>query len=227
MLSILKKHSILYVEDEPEIQANIAEYLGNYFTEIHLASDGQEALDQYNKYHPDVLLLDINLPKVEGLTVAKEIREQDDSVKIIMLTAFTEKEKLLKATELKLTKYLIKPVPPKEFKATLEMLANELMSNPSHFLHLSEDCIWDSDQEQLIHNNRPIVLAEKEHRLLKLFINRKGKLVSYEKIMLAVWEDAFDREISIDSVKNQVSQLRKKLPRGCIASVYGEGYTLK
>ncbi len=227
MLSILKKYSILYVEDEPEIQANIAEYLGNFFNEIHLASDGQEALDQYNKYHPDVLLLDINLPKVDGLNVAQEIRQQDASVKIIMLTAFTEKEKLLKATELKLTKYLIKPVPPKEFKATLETLAHELMSDPSHFLQLSEGCIWDSNLEQLSQNNDLIVLAEKEHRLLKLFISFKGKSVSYEKIIAVVWEDAFDREISIDSVKNQVSQLRKKLPCDCIVSVYGEGYILK
>ncbi len=227
MLSILKKHSILYVEDEPEIQANIAEYLSNYFADIYLASDGQEALDQYNKYHPDVLLLDINLPKVDGLSVAKQIREQDDSVKIIMLTAFTEKEKLLKATELKLTKYLIKPVPPKEFKETLATLADELMNNYSRFLNLSDNCIWDISLEQLSHDNNLVGLAEKEHRLLKLFISLKGKSVSYEKIMASVWEDAFDREISIDSVKNQVSQLRKKHPHDCIASVYGEGYILK
>ncbi len=227
MLSVLKNHSILYVEDEPEIQANIAEYLGNYFSNIHLASDGKEALEKYKKHHPDVMLLDINLPKIDGLSVAKEIREQDNNVKIVMLTAFTEKEKLLKATELKLTKYLIKPVPPKEFKATLEMLATELMNNPSRFLNLSNDYIWNRDQEQLSHKTITINLAEKEHRLLKLFISFKGKLVSYEKIMTAVWEDAFDREISIDSVKNQVSQLRKKLPPDCIASVYGEGYTLK
>jgi len=227
MLTILKKHTILYVEDEPEIQANIAEYLSNFFTDVHLASDGKEALEQYNKYHPDVLLLDINLPKIDGLNVAKEIRDQDSNVKIIMLTAFTEKEKLLRATELKLTKYLIKPVSPKEFKATLEMLAHELMNNPSRYLSLSDYTVWDRDQEQLSHNDEPVNLAIKEHRLLKLFISFKGKLVSYEKIMSNVWDDAYDKDLSIDSVKNQVSQLRKKLPEGCIASVYGEGYTLK
>jgi len=227
MHHILKNHSILYVEDEPEIQSNIAEYLGNYFSNVYLAANGEEALEQYYKYHPDVLLLDINLPKLDGLSVAKEVREKDHSVKIIMLTAFTEKEKLLKATELKLTKYLIKPVPPKEFKETLEILAQELINNPSRYLNLSDCYTWDREQEQLNLNDSLVNLTEKEHRLLKLFIVNKSKTISYEKIMVEVWEDAFEREISIDSVKNQVSQLRKKLPAGCVASVYGEGYVLK
>ena len=227
MIHILKKHSILYVEDEPEIQANIAEYLGNYFGRIHLASDGKEALNQYNKHHPDALLLDINLPSIDGLSVAQEVRKNDPSIKIIMLTAFTEKEKLLKATELRLTKYLIKPVAPKIFKETLNLLASELMNNPTRFLKLCTDFTWDIEQEQLSKEGVQIVLAEKEHRLLKLFIHHKGKSLRYENIMSAVWDDAFDREISIDSVKNQVSQLRKKIPNVSISSIYGEGYILK
>ena len=227
MLSILKNHSILYVEDEPEIRANIAEYLGNFFGKIHLASDGKEALTQYNKHHPDVLLLDINLPNLDGLSVAQEVRQQDSTIKIIMLTAFTEKEKLLKATELKLTKYLIKPVAPKVFKETLNTLATELMNNPSRFLRLCDEYTWDIEQEQLSQDGKNIVLSEKEHRLIKLFINHKGRSIRYEKIISAVWDDAFVREISIDSVKNQVSQLRKKIPNICISSIYGEGYIFK
>lgn len=227
MISILKRHSILYVEDEQEIQANIAEYLGNYFGNVYLASDGKEAINQYNRHHPDVLLLDINLPNIDGLTVATKVRKHDPDVKIIMLTAFTEKEKLLKATELKLTRYLIKPVAPKNFKETLNILASELMNNPSRFLKLSDGCTWDIDQEQLSLEGEQVILAEKEHRLLKLFISNKGNPIRYEKIVTTVWDDAFDREISIDSVKNQVSQLRKKIPNLCITSIYGEGYILK
>lgn len=227
MISVLKKHSILYVEDEPEIHKNIAEYLGYYFGTVHLASDGQEALNQYHTHHPDVLLLDINLPNIDGLTVAQEIRKSDLSIRIIMLTAFTEKEKLLKAIELNLTKYLIKPVPPKEFKETLKILSCELMNNPSRFLTLSEHLIWDIEQKQLSLKGKHLVLTEKEQRLLKVFIRHKGVPVNYEKIVIAVWDNADDREISIDSIKRQVSQLRKKIPNICITNVYGEGYILR
>lgn len=149
MLSILKKHTILYVEDEPEIQANISEYLQNFFSFVALADDGDMALEQYKKYRPDVMLLDINLPKRDGLSVAEEIRRKDKDVKIVMLTAFTEKEKLLKATELKLTKYLVKPVPPKLFKEVLELLALELTKNPSRYINLNECYVWDRAQECL------------------------------------------------------------------------------
>jgi len=227
MIHILKKYSILYVEDEPEIQANIAEYLGNHFGTVHLAPDGKEALNQYNKHRPDVLLLDINLPHIDGLTVAEEIRQNDPNIKIIMLTAFTEKEKLLKATELKLTKYLIKPVAPKVFKETLTILASELINNPSRFLTLSDHFTWDKEQEKLSRDGQHVLLTEKEQRLLKLFISNKGKPVRYEKIIVTVWDNTFDRDISIDSVKNQVSQIRKKVPGIAITSIYGEGYILK
>ncbi|MCK5828802.1 MAG: response regulator transcription factor [Methylococcales bacterium] len=227
MLSILKKKSILYVEDDPEIQANIAEYLDNFFAKIYLASNGLEALEQYKKYRPDVLILDINLPNIDGLSVAKEIRQHDQAIKIIMLTAYTEKDKLLKATELKLTKYLTKPVPPKVFKETLHVLAEELKCNPSQFLSLRDNYIWDKEQETLSYHDHQVDLTEKEFRLLKLFITHKSSVINYEKITMALWEDSFNRDISIDSIKNQVSHLRKKLPEGCIDSVYGEGYILK
>ncbi len=226
MISMLKKHSIVYVEDEPEIQRNIAEYLENYFGKVHLASDGQEALNQYSTHRPDVLLLDINLPNIDGLTVAKKIRENDSAIKIIMLTAFTEKEKLLKAIELKLTKYLIKPVAPKFFKETLEVLSTELIDHPSQFLKLSDYLIWDKEQEQLTFEGNKVMISEKNQRLLKLFIHYKGKPISYEKITTTVWDNSYHLDISIDSIKNQVCQLRKKIPSLRITSVYGEGYIL-
>lgn len=226
MLSLLKNHSILYVEDEPEIQANIAEYLESYFASVLVANDGKEGLSLYEKHHPDVLLLDINLPYISGLEMAKEIRQKDQDVKIVMLTAYTEKIQLLRATELKLTKYLIKPVTPKLFKETMELIAQELRKNPSRFVNLSINCVWNKKEETLYVEDIQIALTNKEQRLLKLLIEKKGSTISYEDIMIAVWDDAFDTNISLDSIKNQISHLRKKLPKDCIDTVYGKGYML-
>jgi len=227
MVSLLKEHSILYVEDEPKIRMSIEEYLNSYFGIVYLASDGKEALTLYEKHHPDVLLLDINLPFLSGLEVAQEVRKKDQTVKIVLLTAHTNAEMLLLATELKLTKYLIKPIAPKLFRGAMELLAQELRQNPSRFINLSKNCIWDIQQEALRIDDVPLSLLEKEHRLLVLLIQHRGSAVSYEDIMVYVWDDAFDKDISLDSVKNQVSHLRKKLPSGCIDSVYGKGYILK
>jgi DNA-binding response OmpR family regulator len=215
------------VEDEPKIQANIIEYLESYFGTVYVASEGKEALALYEEHHPDALLLDINLPFLSGLEVAKHVRKKDQTVKIVMLTAHTEKEKLLAATELKLTKYLIKPIAPKLFKETMELLAQELRQNPSRFINLASNCTWNKEQEVLRIDDVPVVLTEKEHRLLKLLLEHKGFAVSNEDIMVSVWEDAFNKDISLDSIKNQISHLRKKLPNDCIDSVYGKGYLLK
>ena len=227
MTKILKNYSILYVEDEPIIQQNIREYLESYFDKVYVASDGKEALVLYYAHCPDVMLLDINLPYVSGLEVAKQIRQENASIKIIMLTAYTDTEKLLAATELKLTKYLVKPIEPKLFKETMLYLSKELLANPVDFVYVALNCTWHKKEEVLYVDKVPVDLSEKEHRLFKLLLEHKGSTVGYEDIMLAVWEDAFDKEISLDSIKNQVLHLRKKLPENCINTVYGQGYILK
>lgn len=217
----------MYVEDEPEIQKNIAEYLSNYFDQIHLADNGEDALDSYYRYRPDVLLLDINLPDIDGLTIAKKIREKDQTTRIVMLTAFTEQEKLLRATELKLTKYLVKPVVPKVFKEMLVLLAKELVERTKTIVRLRDGYVWNLEHARLSNIQGEVSLTDKEYRLLRLFIEHKGKTVSYERISYHVWDSGYNKDVSLDSIKNQVSQLRKKLPNNSIASVYGEGYLLK
>jgi len=116
---------------------------------------------------------------------------------------------------------------PKAFKEALNLLAEELLRNPSRFLVLNDSCIWDKRKQQCSIKNDVINLSEKETRLLKLFIDNIGKVVRSEKIITTLWDDAIEREISTDSVKNQVSKLRKKLPKGCIYNVYAEGYSFK
>ena len=226
MLETLKNHSILYVEDEPKIQVLIEKYLKHFFKTVYVASTGIEALERYEEYHPDVMLLDIDLPLRSGLEVAQDIRKTNKSIKIIMLTAYADQEKLLLATELRLTKYLIKPLDPKYFKEVMHLLAQELMEDSPQWIHIASHCIWDSMHETLNIENKLIPLTQKEQHLFKLLVKHKGTSVSYEDIMIAVWEDAFEKDISIDAVKILVSRIRKKLPEKCITSVYGKGYIL-
>ena len=227
MKELLKNYTILYVEDEPNIQKNMAEYLEGYFKTVYLASDGKEGLDQYQTHRPDVLMLDIDLPLMDGLTLAKTIRQSDKNVSILMLTAFTDQEKLLAATELKLLKYLIKPIDLIDFQNTLDLLARELVETASDILSLGEAYTWDTIEQKLLHNGRVLMLTSKEQQLMKLLANRQHKSISFEDIMAYVWADEFDREVSVNCVKNIVSDLRKKLPKDAIKNVYGTGYMLQ
>jgi DNA-binding response OmpR family regulator len=109
----------------------------------------------------------------------------------------------------------------------LTVLAKELTESTKKLIRLGDGFVWNLEQASLSNAQGEISLADKEYRLLRLLVEHKGKTVSYERISYHVWENTNDRDISQDSIKNQVSQLRKKLPASCINSVYGEGYILK
>jgi len=226
-MTILKEHTILYVEDEPNIQKNMKEYLDGYFKRVYTASDGLEGLQLYETYRPDVLMLDIDLPKMDGLSLARAIREHDKSVSIIMLTAFTDKEKLLKATELKLVKYMVKPLDLLEFRETLRRLVDELGLAKRDLLHLGSTYFWDHQHQQLFEKEQEVALTSKEQNTLALLIKHRSCSVSFEEIIATVWADEYSRDVSYNCVKNVITSLRKKLPKERIKNVYGQGYSLQ
>jgi len=226
MKNILKAFTILYAEDDKAVQGSVVEYLSRYFREVHVANDGKEALALYKDVKVDVLLLDIDMPYLDGLSFAKIVRENNKEIPIVMITAFTDTDKLLKATELNLSKYLVKPVEPKAFKEVLEKVAELLHSSSKGYVELKENFSWDKERKELLKGSTLVELTTKEQILLSLLANRKGEAVLFTDIMALVWEDDFDAEISIESVKFQVSMLRKKLPKDSIKNVYGKGYVL-
>ncbi|HIP52187.1 MAG TPA: response regulator transcription factor [Campylobacterales bacterium] len=219
-----KKYSILYAEDNPEVQVEVVEYLQKYFKEVYVANDGKEALKLYSERKVDSLLLDIDMPFVNGLTVAKEVRVLDKTIPIVMLTAFTDTDKLLCATELHLCKYLVKPIDLMGFRNMIKKLLVEIDELQSDRLEISSNYVWNSDSKKLYHNNQLISLSQKEQVLLGLLIEKRSECVTFTEIMALVWEDDFDAEVSIQSVKFQVTLLRKKLPKNSIQNVYGKGY---
>jgi len=226
MKTVLKEHTVLYAEDDQSVQVSVVEYLSKYFKEVFVASDGEEALELYKIHKPNTLIFDIDMPKLDGLSLAKTIRESNKIVPIVMLTAFTDTEKLLKATELNLTKYLVKPVEPLEFKEAMKKISVELECSSSLYVDLQEGFKWHKEKKELSDKGKIVSLSQKEKILLNLLVSRYGESVLFTDIMALVWEDDFDAEISVESVKFQVSMLRKKLPKDSIKNVYGKGYVL-
>ncbi len=228
MREYLKDYTLLYAEDQKEVQMGMMEYFETYFKKVYVASDGQEALDLYKQHKPDVLLLDILMPKIQGLELARIVRQDDDYTRIIMLTAHKDENLLFEAIEIDMSKYLVKPSSSKEIKETLDKVARELVTLSSDIVKFTEDLYYLKSSKKLIkeHSNE-IELSQKEGRLLELLIEKANTPISVEDIIAVVWEENFNEEISKDSVKSQVSYLRKKLPSNSIQSVYGIGYMLK
>jgi DNA-binding response OmpR family regulator len=226
MIGYLKNCTLLYVEDEETILHEMTHYFKSYFLTVYTAQNGKEALELYKKLTPDVVIIDMMIPGINGIELIKRIRSLSNYSRIIVLSAHSNTDLLLEAIELNLSKYLLKPPKLSEMKEALHKVSKELLELSKDTVHLNENTYYMQSSKQLIHNSVPVALSIKEGLLLKLLISKVNSPVSIEDIIAHVWEDDIFTEISKDSVKSLVSNLRKKLPENSIKNVYGVGYQL-
>ncbi|BAK73599.1 MAG: response regulator transcription factor [Arcobacter sp.] len=220
-------YKILFVEDEKAIRENYVTYLKMFFSEVFEAEDGEKAYELYKSKKPDIMIVDINIPKMNGLELLEKIRENDYSTKAIMLTAHSDKSFLLKAVTLKLTKYLVKPISRKEINEALELTISELLKydvSPIQKINLSLEYSWNVQLKELKHHNNVIELTNKERNFLGLLFSHKNRVFTYEEIFEHVW--GYDESITINGLKNMVKRLRKKLPENTILNIFNEGYKI-
>jgi DNA-binding response OmpR family regulator len=218
-------YKILFVEDEEATRKNYVTYLKMLFEDVFEAEDGEEAYKIYKEKKPDIMIIDINIPKLNGLELLKKIREKDHKTKALMLTAHTDKDLLLESISLKLTKYLIKPISRKNLKEAIELTIKELKDYsilPVKKIDLPQDYYWDIELKDLRHHNCQVELTNKERSFLSLLFSQKNRVFTYDDIFEYVW--GFDEEISLNSLKNMIKRLRKKLPEDTIVNVFNEGY---
>jgi DNA-binding response OmpR family regulator len=170
------------------------------------------------------------MPKLDGLSLAKKIREVDSEVKIIITTAYGEQDKLLQAIELYLIKYILKPIDPKILKEALQKAKSEIFESREEnaptvkVFTLDEGSKWYFESEKLYADNQEIKLTKNERRLLKLLSTDKNKVFTFFEISNHISYDDFDKDYDAGQVRALVKLLRKKVPKESILNIYAEGY---
>lgn len=220
---LYKNIKILYIEDDEIARENGLEYLENFFENIYEASDAIIALQLYEKHKPDIIITDIQMPKLNGLEFVKRIRQKDKKTQIIIITAFSDKDYLLKAIELGLVKYLVKPVREKEFEEALFLCINALERNESNIVKLDEFTFFDTFNKNLISDNEIVKLRAKELDFLELLIKNKNRYVTYEEIENYVWDDSV---MTKDALKTLVKNIKTKIPKDLILNLTNSGYKI-
>jgi len=223
-LQALKPLSILYIEDEPLIRQNAVEYLSRYCNKVYEAQDGIEGLEVYHAYKPDIIISDIKMPKLNGLAFASKIRAEDKRTPIILATAHTEIEYLLKAVELHLIKYIIKPITSEKLNNALCLACESLdTSSYSHSIALNSNTNYDTLNQTLFIEDKLVNLTHNELLFFDFLVKNRQRAITYEEIENLIW--AYEG-ISMDALRSLVRGLRKKIGMECIENVSGIGYRL-
>ena len=220
-------YSVLFVEDELALRKGYVILLEMMFETVYEASDGVEAYNIYKEKKPDILIVDINIPKMNGLELLEKIRERDHTSKAIVLTAHKDKDFLLKAASLKLTNYLVKPITRKALQDSLDKVMDELRQYKTTAIKnkiLKDGYVWNYDREELTCNYKTIRLTKKEQIIFTLFMANLSSVLSKDKIIYSVWNEYLEGHEA--ALKTILTKLRKKLPSGMIENIHSLGYKI-
>ena len=200
---------ILFVEDEPSIAEAVASLLKKQHYSVDLAYDGETGLDYAASGVYDLLVLDIMLPKIDGITLLKTLRKQNIRTPIIMLTAKSEVDDKVLGLDAGADDYLTKPFQMKELLARIRSLSRRKDLDYQEDQLAFGNVVLARNELQLAMKTNQVVLSPKEMKLMELFLARPKVILSKETIINKIW--GFDPDVEEIRVEIYVSLLRKKL----------------
>ena len=223
---------ILIVEDDPNFGSILKEFLIINDYDITLAKNGIEGFEKFKKDDFDLCILDVMMPYKDGFTLAKEIREKNDSVPIFFLTAKNLKEDVLKGFKIGADDYLTKPfdsdVLLAKIKAVLSRQHAPALPNSDEFEFEFSGFKFNSKLRFLTYNtDKPIKLSPKENQLLRLLVLNMNDLLPREIALNKIWRD--DNYFTSRSMDVYIAKLRKYLSadeKVQILNIHGEGFRL-
>lgn len=191
------------------------------------ANDYQKASEKVNMYQYDCVVVDITLPKGNGLQIIKELKEKKSEAGIIIVSAKNSLDDKLKGLELGSDDYLTKPFHLSELNARIKAIIRRKNFEGANELSLNEITIDLASRTVFIKKNQ-LTLTTKEYELLLFFISNKNKVITKNAIAEHLWGDDMDQSDSFDFIYTHIKNLRKKLiEKGCqdyIKTIYGIGY---
>lgn len=219
---------VLIVDDEPNIVQLARMYLERDGFRVETTGDGQSALDRVNRLHPELMVLDIMLPGIDGLEVCRTLRARNDPIAILMLTARDEDVDKIVGLEMGADDYLTKPFNPRELVARVKAIlrrGGHLAQPACAPLYIGELTIDPARHEATI-NGQPVELRHQEFNLLLTLAEHKGMVLSREKLLELAW--GYDYAGETRTVDVHIGHLRKKLAgsRVRIETVTSDGYKL-
>ena len=218
--NILKDLKILLVEDEESLSSLLKDAMSEYFYSFTIASNGKDGLEKFSKVSPDIVITDINMPKMSGLEMAEILRKNNPKLPIIILSAFSEKEYLLDAIDMSIIKYFIKPFDPDEL---LEYLINIAQKIESKDIKLSDGFKFNKNSKTLSKNNKFVAISKRDASFIDFLIQKSPSIIEEKEIQNILWPN---EEVSSERLRTFIKRLREKTSRTLINNIKGQGYQI-
>src|ERR1043166_3932615 len=200
--------SVLIIEDDPAFLRGLRDNFESQAYRVQLARDGRAGLSAALMNPPDLLLLDIMLPKMNGYEICRAVRAKQLEMPIIMLTAKGQEEDIIRGLELGADDYLTKPFSIRELLARSRTILRRRQAVPATVFRFG-DCKLDLTAHKLFRNDQEVMLTSKEFRLLEFFIGRSERALTRDQILDGVWGN--DIMVNDRSVDRCVTTLRAKI----------------
>lgn len=219
-----KGKKIVIADDEPDILEIIQYNLAKEGYEVITAKDGDEALTKAKMHKPDLIILDIMMPKKNGVEVCEILRMQPafKETLIIFLTALNDESSHIKGLEMGADDYVSKPISPKVLISRVNALFRRLHKEPNGTQIKIDTLEIDPVKYEVKVDNRSIILAKKEFELLHLLASRPGRVFLRNEILSQIWGN--DVIVGDRTIDVHIRKVRQKLKLDCIRTVKGVGY---
>lgn len=222
--------NILIVEDEKKIADALKQGLVENGFEAEVAYDGEIGLKMFRSRPYQMVIMDVNLPGLNGYELCEAVRTLNPAVPVIMLTAMAAVEDKLEGFDAGADDYIVKPFDFRELLVRIRALLKRMHSQvATGSLLTAGDLVMNLDSKEVTRNHQPVSLTAKEFQLLEYFLRNKNKVLSRADISLNVWDIDFDTRTNVIDV--YVNYLRKKIDKGfdepLIHTQVGMGYVLK
>jgi len=220
------KQKILIVDDEPDILELIEYNLKKEGYQVFLASNGQDGITVAKKVHPDLIILDIMMPKMDGIEACRIMRAIPEfkNTFMVFLTARSEEYSEIAGFNVGADDYIAKPIKPRALVSRINAILRRNVSSDEVSDNKVEigDLVIDREDYLVFQNGQKVILAKKEFELLYLLASKPGKVYTRESILKNIWEDSV--VVTNRTIDVHIRKLREKLGETYVATVKGVGY---
>jgi two-component system, OmpR family, response regulator len=217
------KKKIFLLEDDITLNETITEYFEDLDYEVVSAYDGYEAEEKIYEQNFDILLLDVNVPDINGFDILKGVREQDIGTPAIFITSLNSMVDVEEGYESGCDDYIRKPFSLKELQLRVETIIKRgFFHQKNDSVQIDEQISYNTSNDTLSINDEQIQLKNKDAKLLKIFLQHKDEILSHESIYNQLWE--YDEEASETALRTYIKNLRKYLGKEKIVSIKKLGY---